>query len=63
MGMHFSCNVSSEIFEKKLFLQCDMPRPIYIEGVQRFNGFANYSAKFLPKLTEPIRHLTRKDVP
>ena len=44
----------------------DMPRPIDIEGVQRFNGFVNYLAKFLPKLsevTEPIRQLTRKDVP
>ena len=43
-----------------------MPRLIDIEGVQRFNGFVNYLAKFLPKLsevTEPIRQLTRKDVP
>ena len=43
-----------------------MPRPIVIEGVQRFNGFVNYLAKFLPKLsevTESIRQLTRKDVP
>ena len=43
-----------------------MPRHIDIEGVQRFNGFVNYLAKFLPKLsevTEPIRQLTRKDVP
>ena len=41
----------------------DMPRPIEIEGVQRFNGFVNYLAKFLPKLSEvtkPIR-LTRED--
>ena len=32
----------------------------------RFNGFVNYLAKFLLKLsevTEPIRQLTRKDVP
>ena len=43
-----------------------MPRPIDIEGVQRFNGFVNYLAKCVPKLsevTEPIRQLTRKDVP
>ena len=43
-----------------------MPRPIDIEGVQRFKGFVNHLAKFLPKLsevTEPIRQLTRKDVP
>ena len=34
--------------------------------MQRFDGFVNYLAKFLPKLgevTEPIRQLTRKDVP
>ena len=44
----------------------DMPRPIDIKGVQWFNGFVNYLAKFLPKLsdvTEPIRQPTRKDVP
>ena len=43
----------------------DIPRPIDIEGVQRFNGFVNYLARFLPKLsgvTEPTRYLTRKDV-
>ena len=41
-----------------------MPRPIDIEVMQRFNGYANYLATFLPKLsevTEPIRQLTRKD--
>ena len=46
--------------------QQHLPQPIDIEGVQRFNGFVNYLAKFLPKLrevTEPIRQLTRKDVP
>ena len=35
-------------------------------SVQRLNGFVNYLAKFLPKLSdvmEPIRQLTRKDVP
>ena len=44
----------------------DMTRPTDVEGVQRINGFVNYLAKFLPKLsdvTEPIRQLTRKDVP
>ena len=43
-----------------------MPRPIDIEGLQRFNGFVNYLEKFLHKLsevTEPIRQLTRKYVP
>lgn len=41
-----------------------MPRPEDVEGVQRLNGFVNYLAKFLPKLSEimePIRRLTRKD--
>ena len=28
----------------------EMARPTDIEGVQRFNGFVNYMAKFLPKL-------------
>ena len=43
-----------------------MTQPTDVEGVQRINGFVNYLAKFLPKLsdvTEPIRQLTRKDVP
>ena len=42
----------------------NMPKPKDIEGVQRLNGFINYLAKFLPKLSEvmePIRRLTRKD--
>ena len=44
----------------------DMTQPTDVEGVQRINGFVNYLAKFLPKLsdvTEPIRQLTKKDVP
>ena len=43
----------------------NMPKPQDIEGVQRLNGFINYLAKFLPKLSEvmePIRRLTRKDI-
>ena len=43
-----------------------MTRPTDVERVQRINGVVNYLAKFLPKLsdvTEPIRQLTRKDVP
>ncbi|KAK3742278.1 hypothetical protein QZH41_003305 [Actinostola sp. cb2023] len=42
-----------------------MPKPEDIQGVQRLNGFVNYLAKFLPKLSDvmlPIRELTRKDV-
>ena len=44
----------------------DMPPPTDLAGVQRVNGFTNYLAKFLPQLSdvmEPIRQLTRKDVP
>ena len=44
----------------------EMPRPSDIEGVRRLNGFVNYLAKFLPRLSdvmEPIRQLTRKNVP
>ena len=43
-----------------------LPKPQDVEGVQRLNGFVNYLAKFLPKLSEvmePIRRLTRKDAP
>ena len=44
----------------------NMPKPQDIEGVQCLNGFINYLAKFLPKLSdvmETIRRLTRKDTP
>ena len=43
-----------------------MPPPEDKNGVQRLNGFVNYLAKFLPKLSdvmEPIRQLIRKDIP
>ena len=43
-----------------------MPKPQDVEGVQRLNGFVNYLAKFLPKLSDamkPIPRLTRKDAP
>ena len=43
-----------------------LPKPQDVEGVQRLNGFVNYLAKFLPKLSEvmeSIRRLTRKDAP
>ena len=42
------------------------PKPQDVEGVQHLNGFVNYLAKFLPKLSEvmePIRRLTRKNAP
>ena len=41
-----------------------MLRPEDVEGIQRLNGFVNYLAKFLPKLSEImelIRRMTRKD--
>lgn len=44
----------------------EMPAPTDVEGVQRLNGFVNYLAKFLPQLSDvmqPIRQLTRQDVP
>ena len=44
----------------------DMPCPTDVAGVQRLNGFVNYLAKFLPGLSdvmEPIRQLTKMDVP
>ena len=43
-----------------------MPKPQDVEGVQHLNGFVNYLAKFLSKLSEvmePIRRLTWKDTP
>ena len=44
----------------------NMPSPTDIIGLQRLNGFVNYLAKVLPGLSdlmEPIRQLTRKNVP
>ena len=44
----------------------EMPSPTDVTGVLRLNGFVNYLAKFLPGLSdvmEPIRQLTRKNVP
>ena len=44
----------------------DMACPTDEAGVQRLNGFVNYLAKFLPGLSdvmEPIRQLTKMDVP
>ena len=44
----------------------DMPHPTDVEGVRRLCGFVNYLSAFLPGLAEimePIRQLTRKDVP
>ena len=44
----------------------DMKKPTDVHGVQRLNGVVNYLARYLPKLSEvmePIRQLTKKDVP
>ena len=41
-----------------------MPKPDSVQAVQRFLGFVNYLAKFLPHLSdvsEPLRRLTDKD--
>ena len=44
----------------------EMPSPTDVSGVKRLCGMVQYMAKFLPDLStdlEPIRELTRKDVP
>ena len=41
-----------------------MPKPEYVEFIQRINGFVNYLEKFLLGLAdvmEPLRRLTRRD--
>ena len=43
----------------------DMTPPTDVKGIQRFCGFVNYLAKFLPHLSEvmePIRQLTKSNV-
>ena len=42
----------------------DMPRPTYVQGVQRLLGVVTYLTKFMPKLStvcEPLRRLTDQD--
>lgn len=44
----------------------EMKKPQDVKDIQRFLGFVNYLAKFVPSLSEmcePLRQLTRKDVP
>ena len=44
----------------------EMSSPTDVTGVRRINGFVNYLTQFLPGLSdvmEPIRQLTRKNVP
>jgi len=65
MGHIFSSD-GLKIDPDKVAAVLEMPTPTDVEGVQRLNGFVNYLAKFLPKITdcmEPIRRLTRKDTP
>ncbi|KAK3752981.1 hypothetical protein QZH41_016289 [Actinostola sp. cb2023] len=64
MGHVFTSN-GLKIDPDKVKAIVNMPKPEDIQGVQRLNGFVNYLAKFLPKLSDvmlPIRELTRKDV-
>ena len=54
-----------KIDSEKLKAVIDMPKPEDVQGVQRLNGFVNYLAKFLPKLSDvmlPLCELTRKEV-
>ena len=41
----------------------NVPQPIDIKGVQRFNGFVNYLAKFLPKLNLHAHIYSRTGLP
>ena len=44
----------------------EMPIPTDVTGAHRLNGFVNYAKKILPGLSdvmEPIRQLTKKNVP
>ncbi|GAB1608626.1 hypothetical protein Ahia01_001147000 [Argonauta hians] len=63
---HLITSDGLKIDPEKLEAIRKMPKPEDVEGVRRFCGFVNYLAKFLPKLSdilEPIRQLTRHDVP
>ena len=63
---HLITSDGLKIDPEKLEAVKKMPKPEDVEGVRRFCGFVNYLAKFLPKLSdilEPIRQLTRDDVP
>ncbi|GAB1607211.1 hypothetical protein Ahia01_001004400 [Argonauta hians] len=63
---HLVTKEGLQIDPEKLEAVKEMPRPKDVEGVRRFCGFINYLAQFLPRLSEvlePIRQLTREDVP
>ena len=55
-----------KVDEAKVDTIRDMPAPTDVEGVRRLCGMAQYMSRFIPDLArtlEPIRALTRKDVP
>jgi transposase InsO family protein len=55
-----------KVDEAKVDAIRDMPAPTDVEGVRRLCGMAQYMSRFIPDLAgtlEPIRALTRKDVP
>ncbi|KAK3736238.1 hypothetical protein QZH41_019803 [Actinostola sp. cb2023] len=64
MGHVFTSN-GLKIDPDKVKAIVNMSKPEDIQGFQRLNGFVNYLAKFLPKLSDvmlPIRELTQNDV-
>ena len=55
-----------KVDEAKVDAIRDMPAPTDVEGVRRLCGMAQYMSRFIPDLAgalEPIRAVTRKDVP
>ncbi|KAL8625389.1 hypothetical protein ACOMHN_044532 [Nucella lapillus] len=63
---HLVTSNGLKIDPEKLEAVGDMPKPMDVEGVRRFCYFINYLAKFVPKLSEvlePIRQLTKDDIP
>ena len=63
---HILTGQGVKIDPEKVRAIIEMEAPTSVEEVQRLNRFVNYLAKFLPQLAtvmEPIRKLTRKDIP
>ena len=55
-----------KVDETKVEAIHNMPAPTDVEGIRRICGMAQYMSRFIPDLAgtlEPIRALTRKDVP
>ena len=74
--MYLGCHSSLSwdiCYQAKVFVQqscieavVQAKEPTNAEEVRSFLGLANFSARFIPNLasiTEPLRELTRKDVP